>query len=153
MFVDRLVNFFRDARATHPLGTGLMVNPVQFVGDVEEAGSWVVSANYLDRDNGGRRWLARRSNVPMAEIERDGRPTVYARDVEFHESSTYETGFGCMLVAFAEELLTEPRIVELERLTFIFSGFVTASGNYVWKCEYLELRADGSIWVAGIVDV
>jgi hypothetical protein len=66
--------------------------------------SWIISANYRDRSS-PYKWLVRRSDQQPQEAV--AYKTVRAKGVIFCPSTAYESGFGCSVVAFAHEVVTE----------------------------------------------
>jgi hypothetical protein len=82
---------------------------------------YVISANYRDKDSPFK-WLVREEGV--APENAVPHKIVRAKGVIFCPSSTYETGFGCSVVAFAEELMDEASAVpdEAVQLTFVNAG-------------------------------
>lgn len=108
---------------------------------------YVISANYRDR-NSVNKWLVRRSSQhPDEAVERS---TVHAKGVIFCPSTEFETGFGCTVVAYAEEVMDEGSAPENAidlRFTGMLDGnnFVDASGKVHEQLAELHLGADGKI--------
>ncbi len=111
----------------------------------------IISANYRDR-NSELNWLVR--NHDQSPEEAVAFKSVYATGVEFKQSSAYELGFGCDVVAHCEtadgyaesfELTDEDRSV-LERLDFgrILLGIMLGAQSK--KLNTLYLDADGHMF-------
>lgn len=108
---------------------------------------FVISANYRDRDSVNK-WLVRLSSEhPDKAVERS---TVHAKGVIFCPSTEFETGFGCSVVAYAEEVMDEGSVPE-NAIDLRFTGhlgnndFVDASGKVHEQLAELHLGADGKI--------
>lgn len=88
----------------------------------------IVSANYMERDDVTHRWLVRDEGMPFESAQRLA--CLAARGVRFVESKDGESGFGCQVVAVAEEVLPLSSEANLEewlegkvRLEFSFDSF------------------------------
>lgn len=108
--------------------------------------SYTASANYLARDSKESRWLIRPSNSDkISSLSTASFLTLI--DVKF-ESSDFEVGFGCSIVAKARsyghsEYLNE----QCKPLKFDTNRFVDAETNEtIEECERLVLRKDGSMY-------
>lgn len=109
--------------------------------------AFVISANYRDRSSPNK-WLVRRSNEhPDLAVERS---TVHAKGVIFCPSTDYETGFGCTVVAYADEVMDEGSAPEnAVKLRFTGPGgnndFVDGDGKSHEELAELHLGANGEI--------
>jgi hypothetical protein len=104
----------------------------------------IVSANYHDR-NSDHRWLIRDADQDPEQAV--AVKSVIATDVAFCQSTSYEAGFGCSIVAqcqTAEEAENPEQIGE--RLRFDFDAFYTKDRVRVPTCHQLLLKEDGSMW-------
>lgn len=103
---------------------------------------WIISANYRDR-NSPYRWLVRaRDERPEAAV---AYKSVRAKGVEFARSSEFEAGFGCTIVAQADEFVAEGPEPRGHRLRFDFDQFLNQAGNPVRSAGELHLDADGTM--------
>jgi len=109
--------------------------------------SFVISANYRNRDSANK-WLVRRSNEhPDLAVERS---SVHAKGVIFCPSTDYETGFGCTVVAYADEVMEEGSAPE-NAVKLWFTGprgdndFVDEGGKSYPELAELHLGANGEI--------
>jgi hypothetical protein len=108
---------------------------------------FVISANYFDRDSAFR-WLVRRAGDSTGKTV--AVRSVAAKGVRFAGSDIDERGFGCMVVAMAEEceFLGIEDVADGRRIVFATDRFVDHdSGVSVAKCERLRLNSDGKIFV------
>lgn len=108
---------------------------------------FVISANYRDHSSPNK-WLVRRSNEhPDLAVERS---TVHAKGVIFCPSTDYEMGFGCSVVAYAEEVMYEGSVPE-NTISLRFTGrsgnndFVDGDGKTHKQLAELHLGANGEI--------
>lgn len=106
---------------------------------------WIISANYRDRSS-AYKWLVRRSDQSPQEAK--AFKSVRAKGVIFCPSTAYESGFGCSVVAFADEVVTEgPE----HTITLKFTGpdggnnFVDGDGKVHEEVAELYLGEHGEI--------
>lgn len=104
---------------------------------------YVISANYRDR-NSPNKWLVRLATEhPDKAVER---ATVHAKGVIFCPSSDFETGFGCTVVAYADEIVEEASDPENSiNIKFVKPDFVDDDGNVHVELAEMHLAADGTI--------
>jgi len=107
--------------------------------------TFVISANYRDRDS-DYRWLVRRS----AQRPEDAKAfkTVRAKGVIFCPSTDYERGFGCTIVIYAHEVETEgeePTKIKLRFRGPGYNDFVDETGKVHEQVAELFLGADGTM--------
>lgn len=104
---------------------------------------YVISANYRDR-NSPNKWLVRLATEhPDNAVER---ATVHAKGVIFCPSSDFETGFGCTVVAYADEIVEEGSAPENSiKLRFEKPDFVDDNNKVYEELAEMHLAADGSI--------
>lgn len=108
--------------------------------------SYIISANYRDRSNVEARWLVRRADQSPEEAQAVSE--VRAKGVIFCPSTGYEEGFGCTVVAFADEVEFEPSNAERVNLRFRgpgYNDFVDGNGKTHLEVAELYLGSDGSI--------
>lgn len=104
---------------------------------------YVVSANYLDRDS-ELKWLVRREDEPVEKAV--PHKSVLCRGVKFQMSSAGERGFGCRVVAIANDVeLDVESLPGVERLQFAAFDFRDANGVIVESVEELSLMPDGAV--------
>lgn len=114
---------------------------------------YVVSANYIARDSKEYRWLCRPSNSTRIQ-DLYGHGSLALHDVKF-ETSTVEVGFGCSMVAVAENVNSHPRLApEYKKLKFNGAYFVDAeTDKEVKECKKLALFEDGSMYYLPVPEV
>ena len=101
----------------------------------------VISANYRDRTS-PYKWLVRDQDQDPKQAV--AFKTVKAKGVTFEGSNSYESGFGCQMVAVAESVEVGGAENAPVRIKFNGSGFVY-EGDYLEKVKELELSEDGSM--------
>lgn len=103
--------------------------------------SYVISGNYRDR-NSKYRWLIRNSDEPIGKARACKR--LIAQKVRF-SGSQEEIGFGCSVVAIAEEAHAEEFEPRHANLSFNGADFIDEDGQKISEVETLELHEDGKI--------
>lgn len=107
----------------------------------------IISANYRNR-NSAYKWLIREEGQSPEEARACKRVT--ATNVKFQRSDDYEAGFGCKVVAVADE--AEGHDYEVTRneqgsaLRFNGVHFEDHKGNAIQALEDLTLNDDGTIY-------
>ncbi|MBP6869248.1 MAG: hypothetical protein KBC16_04060 [Candidatus Pacebacteria bacterium] len=105
----------------------------------------IVSANYQDRSS-PLRWLIRDdSENPKRAV---AVKSVIATGVTFGNSSAYESGFGCAVVAMCKSAVAAELPTEHKGRPLKFAGyrFVDENGAEVPACDTLFLAEDGSMY-------
>lgn len=113
--------------------------------------AYVISANYRDRSS-KYRWLIRElGQDPSAAL---ACKSVKAKGVRFADSDKIEEGFGCKIVAIAEEAEGydfEPLEPVGMPLRFDGAYFRDPEDKKVESCENLDLSESGAILASGEV--
>lgn len=118
----------------------------------------VISRNYFNRDDSAK-WLVREPTTPARLAAAVG--AVLALNVIFVSSNSFESGFGCSVVAVADEADWAsggwdhqhfkgivPR--DAERITFDGHVFRDPDQSTVLACDKLFLLPDGGMWAVGV---
>lgn len=105
----------------------------------------IVSANYRDRSS-PLRWLVRNNSESAKKAV--AVKSVIATGVTFGNSSAYESGFGCAVVAMCKSAVAADLPTEHMGRPLKFRGyyFVDENGKEVPACETLFLDEDGSMY-------
>ncbi len=112
--------------------------------------TYIVSANYLNRDSEKHPWLIRLDGAPIKESVEVR--AVHATGVTFRDS-VEEVGFGCSVVAQCEtanEISETPTGVTLQKVYFddlqgVFHK--VTNGKIVYSCKALVLEPNGDMFV------
>ena len=108
--------------------------------------NWIISANWRDGRRATNKWLVRRSDQSPQEAVACS--TVHAKGVIFCPATEYETGFGCSIVGFANEVLPESGSIPegSTPIKFNFNKFINGDGQEVPEVNELFLSADWSMY-------